>query len=103
MPKRHGLTAEYYDCICFDPEHVLRFVYDDEADDGFEELTIEIHLARRSWPVRLWHAIRHVFGYRSRYGDFGSWSLHEEDVDRLMEMLKKVKARKENKQDESNE
>lgn len=91
MSRRNGMNIEYYDCTCMDPEHVLRFAYC--PDDEFEEVCIEIHLASRQWYVRLWQAIKHVFGYKSRYGNFGSWVLDPEDTQRLLKMLQDLKMR----------
>ena len=91
MSRRDGLNVEYYDCTCMDPEHVLRFVYG--PGDEFEELCIEIHLDNRRWYQRIVQAIKHVFGYKSRYGNFGSWVLDPQDTQRLYEMLQDIKRR----------
>lgn len=89
MPVRDGQTHEYFDCLCNDSEHVLKVVYDPDAD--FELFCIEIHLCRRGFFRRLVDAVKHVFGYQSRYGAFGCWSLHDDDVVRLHELVGKYR------------
>lgn len=53
-----------FTCRCGSLEHILVVSADDE------DFFIEIHLAPAPWPERIVQAIRHVFGYRSKYGDF---------------------------------
>ena len=53
-----------YLCACESLQH--SFVVTAEGDDMF----IEIHLSPLPFRNRLENAIRYLFGYRSRYGDF---------------------------------
>jgi hypothetical protein len=51
-------------CRCASLEHL--FVVSAEEEDLF----IETHLAPLPFFERLKHAVRYLFGYRSKYGDF---------------------------------
>ena len=63
-----------YTCRCGSLEHM--FVV--SADD--QDLFLEIHLAPAPFFERVLHAIRHVFGYRSKWGDFDEVLLEPEQA-----------------------
>lgn len=55
-------------CSCCDMEHIMIWTYNEEE----KEIYINVHLNNEyPWYVRIVHAIRYIFGHRSRYGDFG--------------------------------
>ena len=58
------MKRQLFTCACSSLEHM--FVVSAEEEDLF----IEVHLAPLPFLMRLKHAIRYVFGYRSAYGDF---------------------------------
>lgn len=89
MPIRNGIECEYFDCTCWDSEHVLRVIHD--PDDTDEFFSIEIHLDNKTFFKRIWIGLKYIFGFRSRYGAFGCWVLHKDDTDRMIEILQKVK------------
>ena len=80
-------------CQCNSAEHQIIFNYletDDPSD--FDELSVEIHLT----PVygffqRIRHAIKYVFGHRSRYGDFDNVIIDPKDCDRIVAYFEKLK------------
>jgi hypothetical protein len=73
-------------------EHIVKFHLD--LDDG--DLCLDFHLSNyQNWYKRAWVAIKYVFGYKSKYGDFDEIILKDEDVDRLMELLIHQKKTKE--------
>lgn len=70
--------TEHFRCLCGSPDHQFDLSWDED------EAWISIHLS----PVdsvfdRLVRAVRYVFGYRSRYGDWDCPALSTEDVQRL--------------------
>lgn len=78
------LEIQHFDCACFSCEHTMRLVYD--PDDG--DLWAEIHLAQsRPWWRRMWPALRHVFGYRSKYGNWDCLLFRPEEAGRLTAVL----------------
>jgi len=81
------IKIEYFECACFSADHTLRFGYDPDYGD----LWLEVHLRHDPWYKRIWHAIKHVFGYKCIYGCFDSWLMDEKDIDRMISMLQKKK------------
>jgi hypothetical protein len=86
------MEKQWFDCACAWPEHTLRFVYD--PDEG--DLWTEVHLTHDVWWKRLWTAVRHVFGYKCKYGCYDCWLMKDEDVDRLIDLLQRKKERMKN-------
>lgn len=66
-------------------EHILT-IYFDEVDDNFKFVGISVFLNwKRSLYSRFMLAIKHMFGYDSRYGCFESFDI---DGDAIMTMIK---------------
>lgn len=82
-------NPEYYECSCRDFDHTLRMTYfKDASPDDPDFLYVEVHLRQKpivmldyvllfkkfNVPVvkfpRPWAALKYLFGFRSRYGDF---------------------------------
>lgn len=83
-------TPYYFECQCADSRHLLRFHLDPMEDHWPGELWAEILLNPwKPWYRRLWGAVQYVFG--KPCGDFGSWMMLGDDVDRLMDMLQEHK------------
>lgn len=88
--KTVPFERHYFDCVCKSEEHLVSFSLYNE--DGIKELYLTTHLSQENNIFqRAWLAVKYIFGYRSRYGNFGTWVLAEEDVDELMELLTKYK------------
>jgi hypothetical protein len=81
------IKTEYYECLCHSTDHTLRVGYD--PDEG--DLWLEIHLRHDSWYKRIWHAIKHVFGYKCVYGCFDCWLMDEKDIDSFVSLMNKKK------------
>ena len=65
------LRKKHIDCTCSSIEHNLRFLYfDDNKDCRDHDLYIDVYLESPSGYKRIWRALKYVFGYKSRYGDF---------------------------------
>jgi hypothetical protein len=54
--------------LCYDDEDVV------QSDGGWrEQIVLEYHLSQyHGFFARIWHALKYVFGFRSRYGDWGT-------------------------------
>jgi hypothetical protein len=73
-------------CDCYQPEHNIRLMYWSDPDDW--EAFFSFHL--RTWrnPLRrLWVALRYVFGYRCRYGEWDEFLLNVRSAKKLIEFL----------------
>jgi len=90
----------FFECYCYHSEHTVKFVLDKgyyELDTGEESerkeprLSIYVFLSTRGFFHRLWKGIKYIFGYKCRYGHFGNWTLHEDDLEKLENMVKDYK------------
>ena len=83
--------TEFFDCACFTDEHLIIFHYDPEYGD----LYASVHLCKMPFFHRLWAAIKHVFGYKCKYGCFDSWQLNPEQADRMISLIQMAKGKME--------
>lgn len=81
----------YYECRCDSEEHTIKFVYNEEDEEFYVSLYLDQY---HNIFKRIWIAIRYLFKYKCRYGDWESWTMKEEDADRLIKMLSKLKEKK---------
>lgn len=86
-------------CNCGDCDHSAIIFMDSMGLDSEwlsdypPEYYISVHLSNSGgFFSRLWQAIKYVFGYRSRYGDFGCINQTPKDADKLIEFLQRYKA-----------
>jgi hypothetical protein len=79
-------TAVLITCNCGDLEHAVEFSYFPQEE--WPELLFQFHLTtRRNVFERLWAAIRYVFGYRCRYGEWDTLSMDPGDARDLARFL----------------
>jgi hypothetical protein len=78
------LHKQYFECECDDFDHTLRMMY---FRDEFDYIYLSIHLRQKSFARRLWHAVKYVFGFRSRYGDFDEFLWSPKEATRFRDML----------------
>lgn len=71
------------------------YTFDVEKHDCLDDSTlsdiessITVNFKSGNLFYRLYRAMKHVFGYRSRYGDFDSFEFNEEDADWLHDFIK---------------
>jgi len=63
------MEHKYITCECSSMEHTIRFSYFKDEPDL---LYVEFHLNQTDrWYKRIWKAVKYIFGYRSKYGEFG--------------------------------
>lgn len=67
-------------CKCHSNEHIIIVDYFEEDDEFY----IDIHLTPLSFFERIIHAIKYIFGYRSKYGDFDTIILGSEDINKII-------------------
>jgi hypothetical protein len=85
--RNDGITTEVFICKCNSTEHQIVFW----LDKGEKEISVQIHLKHYNNIIkRIWVAVKYVFGYRSRYGDWDNFTLKPEDKNRLMNSLEKL-------------
>jgi hypothetical protein len=81
-------NQELFVCECKSLEHQVAFWYNEDVN----ELHLYVHLTPEvnKWN-RVWNAVKYVFGYRSKYGDFDNFQLALSDVEKLKVVLEKMK------------
>lgn len=75
-------------CKCESPEHQIIFSYflDNDID---REVYMIIHLRPESNIFkRIWIALKYIFGYKSKYGDFDSMIIGQRDTYKLVKILR---------------
>jgi hypothetical protein len=74
-------------CQCHSLEHQYAFWYDE--DQKF--IYCEPHLiTNKSFLGRIFHAIKYIFGYKTRFGSWDEFIFKKEDIKRLKEILDKI-------------
>lgn len=77
---------ELFICACHSSEHQLIIRYDKED----KEIYIDVHLRGRRLFGRIFYAIKYIFGYKCRYGNFEEFIFNQDDIGRLQELLNNV-------------
>jgi hypothetical protein len=92
------MRNELFICECHYPAHQMIISYDDNDNDGWDEVNVEIHLTTyMGFWKRLWHGIKYIFGYKSPYGAFDGLTINPDDVDKLQDVVNYLKIAKVNK------
>lgn len=74
-------------CACHSFEHQAIFYYDEE-----EDFYIYIYpVTHGNFVKKIWVAIKYVYGYESRYGQFDEFILNNDDKKRLIKFLQQPK------------
>jgi len=99
----HYDEAELFVCDCSDVAHQLVFQLWDFSKNGEElwrpakenvNLTVCVYLNQyHGFWARLWMAVKYVFDYRSKYGEFDVVNIRAEDVPRMKAILDKFASR----------
>lgn len=110
--------TEYFECICHSDEHTLKWEYMDLPDEKTVSLGTCVFLNCDfskvygfywvpSWLMRFldwsmfiparrfWIAVKYFCGYKCKYGEWDVFDLKYEDCDRLIELIRKYKAKHE--------
>lgn len=78
-------TSEFFVCECHSLDHMFQLSYHKDVPT----LYFTVHLATETFWRRLLTAIKYVFGYRCRYGDFDEIILSLEKAQELRDHLNK--------------
>jgi len=86
--NENNLVREIFVCECHSLDHQFAIWYDDELN----QINIEPHLStNKNFLKRIAHGIKYMFGYKSRYGDWDSTIINNDDIPKLIKYLNKVK------------
>ena len=71
-----------------DDSHTVRFAHYVSQDGWDDEIYISSYLSTEvSFFKRVWYGIRYIFGYKSKYGDFGDTMLNTQQIAHLRNYL----------------
>lgn len=86
------MENELFICDCSSNEHQLIFSYDED----YKCVYVSIHLnPQYRWYRRLWYAIKYLFGYKCKYGNFEEFIFNPEDYPKLEKIATLLKNRHE--------
>jgi len=81
------MKSQFFECACFSSEHTLKFIYDEKD----KELYTSIYLCQyRNIIRRIWVAVKYVFNYKSKFGDFDCFLFKKEDIEELQKLLRRI-------------
>ena len=75
-------------CICGHPEHQLQFSIL-TWNDAPPEMVIQPFLSSLPFHKRVWHGIKYIFGYKSKYGHFGEIQISKESAQEIKEYMER--------------
>lgn len=79
------INEETVFCACHSLEHQFTFRF---FEDKYEpEMYFSIHLSRQSFPSRLKSAIKHIFGYQCKYGDWDEVCLYKQQAVQIRDCM----------------
>lgn len=81
-----GVIKRHFECACHSDEHTLVITLD-EDDDG-PEIYTSVFLT--DWPCfwkRAYEAVRYVFGHKSKFGHFDTFTFRPRDVREMMKLM----------------
>ena len=75
-------------CACHSSEHQILTEYDEK----YNQIYVQIHLStHKNFFKRIWVAIKYVFGYKSRYGEWDNIIIDKDNYHILAKELSKIK------------
>lgn len=72
-------------CACYSAEHTLQFLFDEDENEIYTEVLLRQY---RSFPKRVWVAIKYILGYKCRFGHFDCFEMSPEAAEKLVEALR---------------
>lgn len=81
------MVTEFFECACFSDEHTLKFSYDPDSDEIYT--SVFLHQYRNVFK-RTWVALKYVFGYQCKYGQWDCFIMQPEDASRLRLLLDRM-------------
>ena len=82
MPVFYGKDSLFVICACNFLEHQILF----RSDEDYVYIDYHLYVQDSIWG-RIKQAIKHIFGHRSRWGNFGCMCLEAEEVEEIRDYL----------------
>lgn len=94
-----GINQKTFICECKSLEHQITFRYFDDED----MLYVSTHLiTHKNIFKRIWVAIKYIFGYKSRYGNWDEFIFEPNDIDKLNIIIREIKKNRTNRDTPTN-
>ena len=84
--NKYNTKREVLSCACSSINHISILDYDEEENQCY----LSIHLNNDVWYKRIWHAIKHIFGFKSVYGDFDEFIWDVEVAKQIAPIVNKM-------------
>jgi len=83
------IERETFYCACHSYDHQFSLAIDDwDLSQNKEELIVTVSLCdSKPFFIRIWLAIKYIFGFRSRYGMFADIQVQLKDKERLLNII----------------
>lgn len=75
------MKTNFFSCECGSLNHTFFISVDEDS------CYISVHLYPKSFFERVIHAVKYIFGFRSKYGDFEEILINKEDVKDIINIL----------------
>lgn len=84
------ITQNLFICDCKSTNHLMIFSYSEE--ENWNRVFVHVHLnPEHGFLKRLWHGLKYLFGYRSKFGDFDEFIFNPEDTYKLQNIVTYLK------------
>lgn len=72
-------------CECHSPEHQMIFSFWEDKQESEMYLTVHLSKSKLLWRVR--DAVKHIFGYQCKYGDWDEVCLDKQQAVEIRDMM----------------
>ena len=80
-------TRDYFDCCCIGCDNIFKLTYfNDACPEDPDYIYASVHLKAKPFFKRLTHAVKYLFGFRSKYGDFDEILIDHDSAKRLAKL-----------------
>ena len=90
-PNDNWYQRDFLVCRCSSNEHLVRLDWmQPTARHDPLEVYMSVHLPKQPLFQRLWIAVKYVFGYRCRYGDWDEVILGSHELHQLKQFIRRT-------------
>jgi len=82
--NRDPFQTYWIECVCFSPEHIIRFVFNEQDKEIYMEPFLD---HTKGFWGRFVDGIKYIFGHKSTYGNFDSVII---DLDTAIDLKNKL-------------
>lgn len=79
--------TKFFECECTSAYHTMKFVYDETENELYTEIYIYQY---KRFHQRVWAAVKYVFGFKNKCGDFDCFIFKNSDIPEFRDLLNKI-------------